>query len=130
MIEHAKRPGMPADAICSHHGVHEVVDSMSAGMFTVGYRGRIIFSFETHVGISKESWGLFRQMLTEETGIQVWNFWNGEDKQDQCGVTLMEFAPESIRQAIANYGEMEDVFSKSKEDQAKFDAFYKWWKNG
>ena len=130
MIQHAKRPGMPDNAICTHHGVSEYVGSMSVDMLTTGLRGRITLVFEVKEGISGAMWEKLREMVIEETGIQIWNHWNGEDKQESCSVVLMEFAPESIRRAIENYSEMPHTFKPEAAEKAGFDAFTKWWNSG
>lgn len=131
MIENAKRPGLPEDALCGHFGVHESAGKGSIDMHTVGFRSRIHMVFKAEGHIFKSSWDALRERVTEATGIQVWECWNGEDGHDSMGVTLMEFASDSFRQALVNYSELgSKTFNQDDQVKARYDAFDKWWEDG
>jgi hypothetical protein len=125
-VIHLERPGMPADALCSHFGImcgksglHVTIDE--------NHHGRLLLRFEIGHPVPDLSWLKVQVALVQAFECQVWDTDKLEHGHSSSNVhvTLCRLTPPSLRRALHNYRELEDVFA-DKELAPRYEAFRRW----
>lgn len=126
----------PRDGIKSHHGV-----SVKCGTDRVGftdYEGQdlliTVYADSLHVAYSRSRHMKVKRAV--EKAVQqlrrrssVSTFWNGAEGNNGISIVIPGALPDSLRTAIGNYRQLDNVFKRTPYINAQFESFNTWLDN-
>jgi hypothetical protein len=127
IVTRLERPGMPEDGLCGHFGI-SFYDKESSVTVDVDHHGRLLLRFQIKHPVPDRSWAKVQLALIQAFECQVWDAPDhrveGKD-QANAWITLCRYAPLSLRKALHNYKELDDVFNHEK-NAPRYEAFRGW----